>query len=244
MKSPKKNILIIGATSGIGQASANILSLDYNLIFSAKNKETLKTLCDKINPIQSFHVDVSKPEDILKLAQDCENIDGLVYFPGVAQVIPAHHIKAKDLQEIMSINFEGAVLCSAALLKNKKINKDASLVFISSQAVRHPFFGSTAYSSSKAALETFSIGLSKELQGKRIRSNCIAPAYVESPMLDSAKNNISKEFVEQMQKMHPDAFTSAENIAEIIAFLLSEKSKSINGQIIQAGTFNINIPLL
>lgn len=244
MKSPKKNILIIGATSGIGNISAEILTVDYNLILSAKNKDALKLLCNKLKPLQSFHVDVSKPEDILKLGNECKNIDGFVYFPGIAQVIPIHHLKAKDLQKIMSINFEGAVLCIAALLKKKKINKGASLVFISSQAVRYPFFGSTAYSSSKAALETFSKGLAKELQGKKIRSNCIAPAYVESPMLDSAKDNISEKFVEQMQKMHPDAFTSAKNIAEIIAFLLSEKSNSINGQVIQAGTFNINIPLL
>jgi hypothetical protein len=63
-------------------------------------------------------------------------------------------------------------------------------------------------------------------------------------MLDEARKNLSDIFIDNMKKMHPDAFSESENIASIIKFLLSEESKSINGQVLQAGSFNINIPSL
>jgi len=116
------------------------------------------------------------------------------------------------------------------------------LVFISSEAVRQPFFGSTVYTASKAALESFALSLAIELQPKKIRANCISPAYVETPMLDEARKIMSDEFIAGMKKMHPEAFSTPDRIASLAAFLLSDESASINGQILKAGRFNINIP--
>lgn len=237
--SNKKHILVVGAGSGIGIAVSNLIHKEYSLSLTSR-------VSTKINEFKAekYTVDVLKNEDIESLVNNCKNIDGLLYCPGIASVIPAHHIKEKSLREVMTVNFEAAVLLIGALLKSKKINKGASLLFISSQAVRHPFFGSAIYSASKAALESYALSLSKELQGKKIRVNCLAPAYVESPMLDKARKNLSNSFVEEMKKMHPGAFAKSDNIASIIKFLLSEESKSINGQVLQAGSFNINIPSL
>lgn len=240
MSTEKKHILIIGASSGIGTAIMNKCKEKYKLSLSSRN---IKNLHHYKNAV-IHKLDVLSNEDIAALADKCKPIDGLVYCPGIAPVIPAHHLKENSLTEAMRINFEAAALIIAALLKAKKINKFASLVFISSQAVRYPFFGSSAYSASKAALEAYTISLSKELQSKKIRANCIAPAYVESPMLEKARQNLSPSFIENMKKMHPNAFSDAENIASIAEFLLSDSAKSINGQIIEAGTFNINIPSL
>ena len=240
MSTKKKHILIIGASSGIGMAIADLCSDLYNMSLTGRNTKSLH----KYHETENLQLDVLSNDDIVALANDCNPIDGLVYCPGIAPVIPAHHVKEKSLNEVMRINFEAAALITASLLKAKKINKGASLLYISSQAVRHPFFGSSAYSSSKAALEAYAISLSKELQNKKIRANCIAPAYVESQMLEDARKNLSTEFVDNMKKMHPDAFSDADKIASIAAFLLSDNASSINGQIIEAGTFNINIPAL
>lgn len=240
--SNKKHILIVGAGSGIGITVSEAIKDQYHLSLTARDVSKLNSL--NLTDAEFFTVDVLKNEDIESLAKNCKDIDGFLYCPGLAPVIPAHHIKEKSLREVMSVNFEGAVLLIGALLKSKKINKGASLLFISSQAVRHPFFGSSIYSASKAAIEAYALSLSKELQSKKIRVNCLAPAYVESPMLDEARKNLSDSFIDNMKKMHPDAFAESENIASIIKFLLSKESKSINGQVLQAGSFNINIPSL
>lgn len=240
--SNKKHILIVGAGSGIGITVSEAIKDQYHLSLTARDVSKLNSL--NLTDAEFFTVDVLKNEDIESLAKNCKDIDGFLYCPGLAPVIPAHHIKEKSLREVMSVNFEAAVLLIGALLRSKKIKKGASLLFISSQAVRHPFFGSSIYSASKAAIEAYALSLSKELQGKKIRVNCLAPAYVESPMLDEARKNLSDIFIDNMKKMHPDAFAESENIASIIKFLLSEESKSINGQVLQAGSFNINIPAL
>jgi NAD(P)-dependent dehydrogenase (short-subunit alcohol dehydrogenase family) len=240
--SNKKHILIVGAGSGIGITVSEAIKDQYHLSLTARDISKLNSL--NLTDAEFFTVDVLKNEDIESLAKNCKDIDGFLYCPGLAPVIPAHHIKEKSLREVMSVNFEAAVLLIGALLRSKKIKKGASLLFISSQAVRHPFFGSSIYSASKAAIEAYALSLSKELQGKKIRVNCLAPAYVESPMLDEARKNLSDIFIDNMKKMHPDAFSESENIASIIKFLLSEESKSINGQVLQAGSFNINIPSL
>jgi len=61
-------------------------------------------------------------------------------------------------------------------------------------------------------------------------------------MLDQARNTMSGDFIAGMKKMHPEAFNTADHIASMAAFLLSDESAAINGQIIKAGRFNINIP--
>ncbi|PLW92953.1 MAG: hypothetical protein C0592_08115 [Marinilabiliales bacterium] len=240
MSKTSKHILIVGAGSGIGKSITGLLSLNYKLSLTSRKEENLKN-----NAENSIYIlDVLQNDNIDSLIKEIPPIDGLVYCPGITNVVPAHHLKEKSLREVMQVNFEAAAYITGGLLKAKKIISDASLLYISSQAVRYPFFGSSAYSASKAALEAYVLSLSKELQSKKIRANCIAPAYVESPMLEEARKNMSDSFVENMKKMHPGAFATSQDIATLAAFLLSDNSKSINGQVIEAGSFNINIPAL
>lgn len=235
--------MITGATSGIGSRIAENLNGRCQLFLSGRNEKKLAEINKKLSNVLPYVTcDVTFETDVDKLAAESPQIDGLVYCGGIAPTVPVKYIRENDILKTFAVNFNGAVLVVAALLKQKKINPGASLVFISSEAVRHPFFGSTVYSASKAALESFALTLSNELQPKKIRANCISPAYVESPMLDQARNTMSEEFITGMKKMHPEAFSTADRIAAIAAFLLSEESAAINGQIIKAGRFNINIP--
>lgn len=239
----QKTILITGATSGIGSRIAKSLNGNYQLFLSGRNEEKLAQINKNLsNALPYVTCDVTFETDVDKLASEAPQIDGLVYCGGIAPTVPVKYIRENDILKTFSVNFNGAVLVIAALLKQKKINSGASLVFISSEAVRHPFFGSTVYSASKAALESFALTLANELQPKKIRANCISPTYVESPMLDQARNTMSEEFITGMKKMHPEAFNTADRIASIAAFLLSDESAAINGQILKAGRFNINIP--
>jgi len=238
-----RNILIVGATSGIGSAIAHALDAENYLFLTGRNEPLLHEISKQLSGIHTIlPCDLTIESDIAKLAAACPVLDGLVYCGGIAPTLPVKYIRTDDIRNIMAVNFDGAVLVVAALLRLKKINSEASLVFISSEAVRFPFFGSALYSASKAALEAYSLALATELQSKKIRSNCISPAYVETPMLQQARNSMSPDFVESMKKMHPEAFSSVEKIASMAAFLLSPQAAAINGQIIKGGRFNINIP--
>lgn len=238
-----KNILVLGATSGIGSEIAGLLSHDFNLILSGRNETKLKELSSSLGDKHILNIcDLSVDADLDHLAVSCPLLDGIVYCSGVASAMPARYIRREDIRMAMEVNFEGAVLSVSRLLKQKKINADASIVFISSEAVRFPFFGSSVYSATKGALEAYALALATELQPKKIRVNCISPAYVETPMLDQARTTISADFVESMKKMHPEAFTTPDKIAGLVAFLLSNDAASVNGQIIKTGRFNINIP--
>ncbi len=218
-----------------------------NLILTARDAEQLKLkfagLSDKSN-VEFQSLDVSSHEQIESFAAQCPAVSGLIYCPGLASAVPARHIRANHLQPLMDVNFTGAVLLTGALLRLKKISNGASLVFLSSEAVRVPYFGSALYSASKAALEAYALALANELQPKKIRVNVVSPAFVETGMMNDAARQMSADFIDQMRKMHPEAFGNASELAEIIAFLLSKRSQLINGQIIKTGRFNINIPAL
>lgn len=238
-----RNILIVGATSGIGSAIAQTLEAENYLFLTGRNEPKLRETARQLGGVNTIiPCDLTIEAHIDKLATACNTLDGLVYCGGIAPTLPAKYIRTDDIRQTMAVNFDGAVLVVAALLRMKKINSGASLVFITSEAVRFPFFGSSMYSASKAALEAYSLALATELQSKKIRSNCISPAYVETPMLQQARSSMSPEFIESMKKMHPEAFSSVDKIASLAAFLLSPQAAAINGQILKGGRFNINIP--
>lgn len=248
MLNPEKHILVAGATSGIGKAIVELLCTKNALVLTSRQSEA-ETALNSIEGFDSakhsiFRCDVTHHDEIQQMVEDCPVLDGLVYCPGIAAAIPTKHLMPANVAPVMDVNFHGAMYMTAALLRKKKILPGSSIVFISSEAVRHPYFGSAAYSASKAALEAFALALANELQPKKIRVNVVSPAFVETPMLEQGTSNFSDTFVEAMKKMHPEAFGDASQIATIIEFLLSSASSSVNAQIIQAGRFNINIPPL
>ena len=115
---------------------------------------------------------------------------------------------------------------------------------MSSLATIHPMFGGSLYIGSKLALEGFSKAIAIELSSKGIRSNCICPAYVVSPMTDKVRESFSDDFIEKFKVMHPNGFGYPDDVVNIISFLLHDGSKWLNGQNINLGSFNINVPAL
>ena len=176
----QNKILIIGATSGIGSQISKELDNQYQLYLCGRNNDKLKIIKKILeNKHTAIQLDICNNNDIDNLVAEISPVDGFVYCSGIAPAIPAKYIKETDIANVFDVNFIGAVKLVSELLKKKKLNSGASLVFISSEAVRQPYFGSALYSASKAALEAYSIALSKELGTKKIRVNCASPTYVE-----------------------------------------------------------------
>jgi NAD(P)-dependent dehydrogenase (short-subunit alcohol dehydrogenase family) len=158
-------------------------------------------------------------------------LDGLVYFPGTIQLKPFHRLTADDFLNDLRVNCLGAVAAIQVALPALKKSGSASIVLFSTVAVAQgmPFHASIA--AAKGAVE----GLAKSLAAEfapGIRVNVIAPSLTDTPLAAPLLNSEAKR--EAAAKRHPlQRVGSAEEVAELVSFLLSDASKSMSGQILR-----------
>ena len=234
-----KTILITGASSGIGkQCAIDIAHQVGNCFITGRDHKRLEETFNALpkGNHELFSADLTDDTKIDELIEMCPKLDGVVFSAGITENRPIKFIDKNYYKSIMDINFRAPVLLTSKLLRKKKINKVASLVFISSISSSFPAFGTAIYASSKSALETFSKNLAIELSSKNIRSNCVAPAFVETKMLSGVRNQISDETLEKLNRFMPLGFGSSEDVSNTILYLLSDKSSWITGQEIKLGS--------
>ena len=220
-----KTFLVVGGTSGIGLETTKILSNQTRVIVLSR---TYKNLNGLINVY--FHsVDVTKSAE--EFPQIDESIDGLVYCPGTINLKPLKSLKLEDFQNDFEVNVLGAVKVINKYFNNLKSAGKSSIVLFSTVAVQTgmPYHASIA--ASKGAVEGLTRTLAAEF-APDIRVNCIAPSITNTPLADKLLNNEAK--IKVSEERHPlKRIGSAEEIAQAVEFLLSEKSGFITGQIIK-----------
>ncbi len=238
-----KTILITGASSGIGKETAIIAAKQgATIILSGRNidrlSQTLSLL--KGNQHQVFEGDLTQEKTIFELAGQCPEIDGVVHCAGIVGPTPTKFIRQQDLDKLMRINFETPVLLTARLLLQKKIKNNASIVFLSTIATQAPYFGGALYTSAKAGLEAYSRSLALELVKRGIRSNCLQPGLVNTPLINTPAQQGQLEMVdESLQrylKKYPMGVGEPEDVANAIIFLVANESKWISGTSIPLGS--------
>ncbi len=233
-----KTVLVTGATSGIGKQTAIDLSAaGAKLIITGRDEtrltETRAALQGKGHT--HFIADLLDFDTFGSLAEGLPSLDGIVHSAGVTGHLPVKFISQADISGIMQINYMAPLLLTAALLKKKKINAKASIIFMSSVTTKYPYYGGALYGSSKAAIEAYSRVLALELAGKGIRSNCISPSFVRTPMVDDAGKTISNEVLEKFEKMMPLGFGEPSDVSQAILYLLSDASKWVTGSNMMLG---------
>jgi NAD(P)-dependent dehydrogenase (short-subunit alcohol dehydrogenase family) len=231
-----KNILITGASSGIGQATAVLCSaLGAHVILLARNPEKLAATTILLGEGQhlSFAVDVTdseKLEEVIKeVVQKLGKIDGFVHSAGMEMTRPLKILKREQWNSTLDVNVISGFECARIISNAKYINKAASIIFISSIVGLFGQAGKVAYSASKGALVAGSKSLALELAAKGIRVNAILPAVVETEMSNTMLESIGEEAKASVLKMHPLGFGKPEDVANSCAFLLSEASSWITG---------------
>lgn len=232
-----KNIVITGASSGIGRQCAITCSqMGANVILVAleddKLNETLKLLPQGNNICYSQ--DITKYEEIDTIISDAVSkvgkISGFVHSAGIEMTLPLNMLKPENFSRVYSVNVISAFEFSKRISHKKNINENgASFVFIASIMSDFGQAGKIGYCSSKGALVSGARAMALELIAKKIRVNCISPAVVQTEMSKNLLDSLTPEAQNEILMMHPMGVGQPQDIANGCAFLMSDASKWING---------------
>lgn len=230
----KKNILLIGGSQGIGFETAKLLHDQHNIIVASRSKGKL----DELN-VTHHEFDVTT-DDISNLDLP-DTLDGLVYLPGTINLKPFKMMKPAVFEEDFQLNFMGLVKTTHSVLKQLKNSKQASIVYYSTVAVQTGMPFHTSVAAAKGAIEGFARSLAAEY-APSFRVNVIAPSLTNTPLADKLLGNEKKK--EKMDERHPlKRVGEAIDIAKVTAFLLSDDSSWITGQVlgIDGGMSTLNV---
>ena len=225
-----KNILVTGASSGIGREIAtNLNALGANVIITGRNEERLNETRDLMvyylgTPVETYPCDLSKEDEIKKLVTSLPQLDGVVFCAGVVEYYPIKFINTEKINNIFSVNLNSQILLTQQLVKNKKLKPNGSLVYISSIASKIGVAGTALYTASKAGLNGFVKVTASELAGQKIRANSICPGIIQTPMTEKAQN-----VNDDLGKDYPLGLGETIDVVGPCIFLLSNASKWITG---------------
>jgi 3-oxoacyl-[acyl-carrier protein] reductase len=218
-----KNFLIIGGGSGIGAELAKLLNTAGHHLITASRSNISNS---------PNHIQFDALTDELPINRLPEKLDGFVYCPGAINLKPIARISDEEFKQEYDLNVVGFVRVLRTVLPLLKKSSSASIVLYSTVAVQQgmPFHASVA--AAKGAVEGLTRSLAAEL-APRIRVNCIAPSLVNTPL--AAKLLSSEDKKKASDERHPlKRIGEAIDIAQLSAFLLSDASSWISGQIIHA----------
>jgi NAD(P)-dependent dehydrogenase (short-subunit alcohol dehydrogenase family) len=232
-----KNILVTGASSGIGRNTAILLSkLGANVIMAARNEEKLKETYNELEAgNHSYHlIDLNNLDEIEgmidKICCEGQKLNGIVHSAGISKTVPLQYLKLDDLKSIMTINLYSFLELVKHFSKRKYSDNGGSIVAISSLSSKVGARGLTAYCASKGALDSAIRSMALELAGKNIRINSIAPGMIKTQIYDGLADIVNNSsFETDLKKRQILGLGKPEDVAYTAAFLLSDSSKFITG---------------
>lgn len=227
-----KTVLVTGAASGMGKATAIACAkMGATLITADFNKDGLDATMSELDGDRHQHFivnlfDENSWEDLLT---GDFILDGIASCAGIADMNPFTFINKAEFDRVFGVNFFGPILLIKALLKKKKLNKGASVVFVSSidgPKIVHP--GNSVYSASKNALVGMARNMAIDLAPKKIRVNCVLPGTTDTPLIRTS--NVTEEELADNTKAFPlKRFGTPEEMAYAIIYLLSDASSFVTG---------------
>ncbi len=225
-----KTILVTGASSGIGRAIAIACAeAGASLVLNGRNVARLDETLSQLSGDGHIVVpaDLTIAEQRSALAEQVPVLDGVVHCAGIGSRVLCKMLEEQDVSRVMQANFEAPVLLQAQLLREKKIAKEASIVFIASAAATMPSVGNAIYSASKAATIAYAKCLAQELANRKIRVNCISPAMVWT---DLALVGATEEQLREAEQNYPlKRYAQPEDIAPMAVYLLSDEAAWVTG---------------
>ena len=233
----KKNIIITGASSGIGRECAiTFRQLGANVILIGRNKERLEDTYNKLD--KGNHLIVSqditeydKLEEVINPAvHKIGKISGFIHSAGTEMTLPLRSMTSSIYENMFAINVISGFELARIISKKKYLDENgASFVFISSVMGMLGQAGKVGYCSSKGALISGAKAMALELVSKNIRVNCILPGVVETEMSNKMFQGLSVESKREIIDMHPLGLGKPTDVAYVCVFLLSDAARWITG---------------
>lgn len=230
-----KTILVTGASSGIGRATAiECAKMGANLIITARNEERLNETFGQLD-VKDGQVhkiviaDLCEAEQLENLIVESGKIDGLVLCSGKGLTLPFQFSGRDKFDDIFETNFYAPVELMRIFYKKRQINKKSSVVIVSSIGGTENFSnGNCVYGASKAALNSIMKFCAEEFASKKIRVNSVCPGRVDTPLISN--RFLSEEDVERDIEQYPmKRYGKPEEVAFAIIYLLSDASAWVTG---------------
>ena len=226
-------VLVVGASSGIGAATAKLLAREAQVFALARRSERLEELGKNVVSIPFDVTRLNEIDGLLKtLTKEHGRFLSLVYCAGVQLIKPVKLLVPEELETIFKVNFYAPLFFARAFAARSVHEKEnPSIVFVSSIASLKPEKGVLPYSASKAALENLSRGLALEIAP--IRVNCVAPGFLKTEMTNQFSKIYNDAFIEKIASEYPLGLGSPEKVANLIRFLISKEADYITGESIR-----------
>ena len=239
----KKTTVITGSNGGIGRALIRKFATENNDIIACARQpsEDLNKFYGQITQdhsvsIKPYYFNLSYENETIEKAklivEENEQIDTLINNAGILENALFQMSSIKTIKEVFQVNFFSVISLTQIILKKIQKSKSGSIINISSSSVKEKNLGRSTYASSKSALETISIILSKELSRYNTRVNVVSPGMVKTNMSKNTKQSAQDKVLSRISLRR---FAEPSEIADLVYFLSSEKDSYINGEI-----FNID----
>ena len=238
--SPEHRILVTGASSGIGRAIAlRCNALGATVIANGRNEERLRETKNRATNPNAFLIEARDlildmevlPGWVTRLREQYGKLGGFVHAAGEGLTAPLGLYDLAVSRALFDIHVHAPILLAKGFAdRRNNIGPGSAMVFLASASAVLPPRGKLAYASAKSALITAAKCAARELAPQAIRVNSIAPALVETPMVEGYKELLGQESFDAELAQYPLGIGKPEDIASTACFLLSEKARWITGQ--------------
>ena len=230
-----KNIIVTGASGGIGNAIIKTLNeAGANILASGTRIEKLEKLKDNFKRIKILKFDISQSDKIEEFIENATSelggsLDGIVNNAGITHDNLAIRMSLDEWQKVININLTSTFLMSKFAIKKMLKNKSGKIVNITSVVGHTGNLGQANYTASKAGIVAMSKSLAIEYAKKNININCISPGFIQTAMTDKIDDKFKEVII---SKILSARLGKPDDIANAVLFLSSDQSSYINGETI------------
>lgn len=236
-----KVAVITGSSRGIGAAIALKLAqdgadivLNYNSDSSKKYiEELIRKIKEYNREVIAVQADVSKIDEakniINEALEEFSKIDILVNNAGINSDNLLLRMSEDDWDKVMNVNLKGVFNCTKAAIRSMMKKRQGKIINLTSVVGIRGNAGQANYSASKAGVIGFTKSIARELAGRNITANAVAPGFITTDMTDDIPENSKEELIDEIPLSR---IGKGEDVAELVSFLASDRSNYITGQVI------------